>query len=63
MKFADYFEDMCSNLNSVAKSSLDNEYLGKRATYAGSPLTNDLPCDVELTDSVILDIKLGKDRF
>ena len=41
VKLADYFEDLCSNLNSVRKSSLDDEYLGERATYIGFPLTND----------------------
>ena len=60
VKFAEYFEDLCSNLNSVRKSSLDDEYLGERSTYTGSPLTNDLLCDVELIESIILDQKLGK---
>ena len=60
MKFANYFEDLCSNLNSVRKTSLDGEYLGERATYTGSSLTHDLLCDVELIDSIISDQKLGK---
>ena len=60
MKFANYFEDLCSNLNSVRKSSLDDEYLGERATYTDSPLTHDLLCDVELIDSIISDLKLGR---
>ena len=51
---------MCSNLNSVCKSSLDAEYLGERATYTGSPLTHDFLCDVEQIDCIISDIKLGK---
>ena len=60
VKFADYFEDLCSNLNSDRKSRLDDEYLGERATYTGSPLTHDLLCDVKLIDSIISDLKLGK---
>ena len=58
--FANYFEDLCSNLNSVRKCSLDDEYLGERATYTDSPLTHDLLYDIELIDSIISDLKLGK---
>ena len=60
MKLADYFVDLCSNINLVRKSNLNNEYLGERATNSDSPLTNDLPCDVELIDSIISYLKLGK---
>ena len=41
VKFANYVEDGCSNLNSACKSSLDDENLGERATYTGSKLTHD----------------------
>ena len=40
VKFADYIEDLCSNVNSDLKSSLYDEYLGERATYTGSLSTN-----------------------
>ena len=60
MKFANYFVNLCSNLNSVRKSSLNDKYLGERAAYTGSSLTHDLLCDVELVDSIISDLKLGK---
>ena len=59
MKFADVKKVLCSNANSVRKRSLDDKYLGERAAYTGSPLTNDLLCDVLLIDS-ISDLKLGK---
>ena len=60
VKLADYIEELCSNLNSVRKSRLDDEYLGERATYTGSPLTHDLLCDIELIDLIISDTKLRK---
>ena len=49
-KSADYFEDLCFKVNSVRKSSLDDEYLRETASDSGSPLTNKLPCDVEIID-------------
>ena len=60
VKFANYFEDLCSNLNSVRKSNLDDDYLGERATYTGSQLMNDLLCNVELLNPIISDLILGK---
>ena len=60
LKCADYIQDLCSDVHSVRKSSLDDEYLREIASYRGSPLTNEFLRDVELIDSIMPDLKLGK---
>ena len=40
--------------------NLNDVYVEKRSSYSGSPFTNDLAFDAELTESIIKNMKRGK---
>jgi hypothetical protein len=59
-KFALYFNNLYSCGNSEQAFKLRADYIERRATYLGLPLTDSYLFDTELVSTVILQLQLGK---
>ena len=58
--FACHLQKMCSLKSEEVNKNLNDVYVEKRPSYSGSPFTNDLAFDAELTESIIKNMKRGK---
>jgi exonuclease III len=58
--FARHFEGICTAQSDEVNNNLKDVYVDKRSSYSGSPFTNDLAFDAELTESIINNMKRGK---